>query len=155
MVPIINCDLDGVLVDFERGFEMFYGSHPDDIDEPEMWRLIEANADHWHDLPAMPGSLKLWAKIAPYNARVITGCPSTGFNAAAAGKRAWVAREMGAHVPIITCRSKDKQNHMQNEGDILIDDMQKNIKRWEAAGGVGILHTDAQLTIDRLVELGF
>lgn len=155
MLPIINCDLDGVLVDFERGFEMFYGMHPHSLSEPEMWKYIDENADHWHDLPAMPGALKLWAKIAPYNARIITGCPKTGYNAAATGKRHWIARELGKHVPVITCLSRDKQHHMQNEGDILIDDMAKNIKRWNDAGGHGILFEDAQEVVDILTDMGY
>jgi hypothetical protein len=155
MLPQINIDLDGVLVDFERGFEMFYGHHPHKFSEPDMWKIIEANKDHWHDLPAMPGALKLWAYVAPYNARVITGCPKTGFQAAVDGKRSWIARELGAHVPVVTCYTRDKPKHMNSPGDILIDDMTKNITRWEEAGGVGIHHTDAQLTINRLVELGY
>jgi hypothetical protein len=155
MLPQINIDLDGVLVDFERGFEMFYGQHPKKVSEPEMWKIIEANVDHWHDLPAMPGALQLWAYVAQYNARVITGCPKTGYKTAEAGKRAWIAREMGQHVPVVTCLSRDKPQFMANPGDILIDDMTKNIRRWEEAGGVGIHHTEAKLTIAKLQELGF
>ncbi len=155
MLAAINVDLDGVLVDFERGFEMFYGKHPHSMPEAEMWKHIDSNRDHWHDLPAMPGALMLWAKVAPYNARIITGCPKYGYKTATEGKRAWIAREMGVHVPVITCLSRDKQTHMQAPGDILIDDMKKNIKRWEEAGGVGILHTSAEETIKKLVELGY
>ena len=36
------------------------------------------------------------------------------------------------------------------EGDILIDDYPSNIRAWEKAGGIGILHTDAQSTIQQL-----
>jgi hypothetical protein len=35
---------------------------------------------------------------------------------------------------------------------ILIDDMEKNITAWEAAGGIGILHKNATDTINTLKE---
>ena len=41
-----------------------------------------------------------------------------------------------------------------NENSILIDDRSKNIDQWRAAGGIGILHTDAASTIEKLKELG-
>ena len=41
-----------------------------------------------------------------------------------------------------------------NEHSILIDDMQKNIDQWKAAGGIGILHTNAKDTIKKLKDLG-
>ena len=31
----------------------------------------------------------------------------------------------------------------------------KNIKEWESAGGIGILHTDAASTINDLKKIGF
>lgn len=150
----INCDLDGVLADFERGFHIFYGVHPHDIPEPEMWSKILSNPDHWVNLPAMPGAIRLWAKIAPYNARIITGCPSTGYQHAAEGKRAWCLRELGPQVEVITTYSRYKTKHIKSPGDILIDDMEKNCKRWEEAGGVAILHTSADETIAQLEKLG-
>ena len=39
--------------------------------------------------------------------------------------------------------------------NILIDDYMKNIREWEAAGGIGILHTDASSTINDLKKVGF
>ena len=39
------------------------------------------------------------------------------------------------------------QNH------ILIDDRKDNIERWEAAGGIGILHTTTENTIACLKKL--
>ena len=39
------------------------------------------------------------------------------------------------------------------EGNVLIDDRPKNIEAWEAAGGIGIIHTSAKETIEKLKEL--
>ena len=39
------------------------------------------------------------------------------------------------------------------DGNVLIDDRPKNIEAWENAGGIGILHTSAKETINKLKEL--
>ena len=48
---------------------------------------------------------------------------------------------------------KTKSNYAK-ENAILIDDFASNIKRWEAAGGIGILHKNANDTIQQLKQLG-
>lgn len=153
-MPHIFCDFDGVLVDFERGFEIQYGKKHNEVPEFVMWKIISNNIAHWEQLPAMPGALQLWAYIAHREPTILSGCPSNGMKQAAAGKTIWKDRELGAHVPIITCLSRYKGKHIKEPGDILIDDMEKNIKRWEEAGGVGILHTSAEDTIMQLKAMG-
>lgn len=153
-MPHIFCDFDGVLVDFERGYEIQYGVHPHSVPEFVMWKTIKENMEHWSQLPAMPGALQLWAYIAPHNPTILTGCPSQGYKLAEAGKKAWALRELGSQVPVITTYSRYKTKYMKAEGDILIDDMEKNTKRWVEAGGVAILHTNANDTIRQLKELG-
>jgi hypothetical protein len=39
--------------------------------------------------------------------------------------------------------------------NVLIDDYDKNIREWEAKGGIGIHHTDVGKTISELKRLGF
>ena len=50
-----------------------------------------------------------------------------------------------------------KQVYAMTEGKpkVLIDDYIKNIKEWEAKGGIGIHHTDVGKTIGELKRLGF
>lgn len=153
MTRHIFVDLDGVMADFEKGYEIMYGHHPHTKNDRDMWKTINSNPDHWDSLPIMPGAMILWAAIERYNPTVLTGCPSGGYKAAAEGKRGWCARELGVGVPVITCFSRDKQKHMINPGDILIDDMKKNCDRWTEAGGIAIQHTNAVSTIARLNEI--
>lgn len=153
-MPHIFCDFDGVLVDFERGFEMFYGKRHDSVPEFVMWKIIKNNMAHWEQLPAMPGALQLWAYISRYDPTILTGCPTSGKQQAIDGKTIWKDRELGAHVPIIADLSRHKPKYMKAPGDILIDDMEKNITRWVEAGGVGILHVNASDTIQQLKALG-
>lgn len=147
-------DLDGVLVDFERGFEILHKVHPDSVPMGRMWQLINSRERHWHDLPIMPGAMRLWARIAHHNPTILTGAPAGGFKAADEGKREWVARELGPDIEVITCLSKNKINHMISPGDILVDDLLKNCTRWEEAGGVAIHYTNYDAAAARLDELG-
>jgi hypothetical protein len=44
---------------------------------------------------------------------------------------------------------------MRAPGDILIDDLSKNCKRWTDAGGIAVHHTSAADSILKLKALGF
>ena len=50
-----------------------------------------------------------------------------------------------------------KQKFATTDGkpNVLIDDYKKNIREWEAKGGIGILHTNVIKTISDLKRLGF
>ena len=48
-----------------------------------------------------------------------------------------------------SCNKKDKRPN------ILIDDHKGNIREWESAGGIGILHTSAASTINDFKKIGF
>ena len=54
-------------------------------------------------------------------------------------------------------KREDKQKYAMSDGvaNILIDDYIKNIREWEAQGGIGIHHTSAKNTINSLKKLGF
>ena len=51
----------------------------------------------------------------------------------------------------------EKQQYAMTDGkpNVLIDDYIKNIREWEAKGGIGIHHTDVGKTINELKRLGF
>jgi hypothetical protein len=49
-------------------------------------------------------------------------------------KRAWTSRELGPHVKVITCPSKDKFLHCIEPGSLLIDDRVVTRESWENAG---------------------
>ncbi|ASV44737.1 5'-3' deoxyribonucleotidase [Agrobacterium phage Atu_ph07] len=149
------CDLDGVLVNFEAGFYDNFNVPHSSVPEDEAWDMIENHHMHWDNLPPMDDWNMLWSYIKKYKPIILTGCPRIGHDIAAAGKREWVKKHLGSDVPVITCFSKDKQLHMKNKGDVLIDDLVKNIKRWKEAGGNGLLHVDSLSTIGKLKELGW
>lgn len=62
----------------------------------------------------------------------------------------WIDQHLGPRIKVICCKSKDKPKFMHNQGDILIDDFEKNINNWTYHGGVGILYTSYENTLERL-----
>jgi len=52
------------------------------------------------------------------------------------------------------CCREQKKDFCASEGSILIDDLQSNIDAWEAYGGTGILHKDAEETMTILERMG-
>lgn len=150
----IYVDMDGVLVDFDGGYEKLTGMTTREADKkgPEFfWKPIsKAGAKWWITLNWMPDGKQLWDYVKKYNPELLSA-PSRE-EASKMGKRIWVKRELPGAKLIL--RSADKKQEFASPTSILIDDREKNIEQWEAAGGIGILHTDASSTIKKLKELG-
>lgn len=150
----IYVDMDGVLVDFDGGYEKLTGMTTRAADEkgPEFfWKPIsKAGAKWWITLNWMPDGKQLWDYVKKYNPELLSA-PSRE-EASKMGKRVWVKRELPGVKLIL--KSADKKQEFASPNSILIDDREKNIEQWKSAGGVGILHTDAASTIKKLKELG-
>ena len=150
----IYVDMDGVLVDFDGGYEKLTGMTTKEADEkgPEFfWKPIsKAGAKWWITLKWMPDGKQLWDYVKKYNPELLSA-PSRE-EASRMGKRVWVKRELPGVKLIL--RSADKKQEFASPNSILIDDREKNIEQWRNAGGIGILHTDAASTIKKLKELG-
>lgn len=150
--PRLFLDLDGVLADFDRGVEAVTGRRPEALRIAEMWRALSRAPAFFETLPWMPGAERLWRFCAPHAPTILTGLPLGRW--AAPQKRRWVARMLGAHVPVIACMSRDKPRHA-GPGHVLVDDRAGGRAGWEAAGGIFIHHRDADGSIAALRALGF
>ena len=150
----IYCDMDGVLVDFDRGYQELTGmttQQADAIGGDTFWEpLIKAGAKWWITLNWMSDGKQLWNYIKKYNP-ILLSAPSRE-ESSKLGKRVWVKREL-PDVKLILRPASQKQQYA-SPTSILIDDREKNIDQWEAAGGIGILHTSAANTIEQLKQLG-
>ena len=98
----------------------------------------------------MPDGKQLWNYIKPYNPYVLTA-PSLNPESKE-GKKTWITRL--DNMKNIYFRAASFKSDFSGKNRILIDDRADTIEKWNAKGGIGILHTSAQDTIEQLKKLG-
>jgi len=174
----IYCDMDGVLVDFERGVVDYITTAlaegraeelkakidrdyitTDDLAGPTknqpvrefMYKELQHNAEFWENLPWIQNGPQLWATLAPHNPNILTTPMGPGSER---GKQRWINK----HLKLPDDRvffSREKYEKVKNgKYDILIDDFSSNTIPWKNAKGTPILHTSAARTKKELRDLG-
>jgi hypothetical protein len=148
----IYCDMDGVIVDFDKGYKELTGREASfDTPKEEFWAPIQkAGASFWIKLQWMPDGKQLWEFIKPYNPDLLSA-PSRD-ESSKIGKFVWVKRNVPGTKLIL--RQAERKQEFATPNSILIDDRADNIQRWKDAGGIGIVHTSAADTIQQLKDLG-
>lgn len=144
--------MDGVLTDFNKGYEELTGivlDRDEHRSDSKFWEPIEkAGYDYWINLKWMPDGHTLWDFISPYSPTILSA-PSRQVESRV-GKVDWVNRELPG-TPLILRSAKHKKDFAAPDA-ILIDDRADNVKGWIEAGGKGILHTSAEETINELIQ---
>jgi len=149
----IYCDMDGVLVDFDKGYlkltgRDISGTHSNDS---TFWDPINrAGYDFWRNLEWMLDGKELWDHIKKYEPELLSA-PSRQPESRVA-KHDWVKE----HLPGVTLnlRSAKHKKDFASPNHILIDDRVDNITSWVEAGGIGILHKNTEKTISELNKIG-
>ncbi len=154
---MIYFDMDGTLADFEGGVRDICGlcasdkDHPNEGQDDLMWEGIRKAGDFYYRLKPLPGAIELFRKVYEIygdECRILTGIPSErrGIVTAVEDKKNWVRDMIGPEVIVIVCPRKEKQLYATDNGEpcVLIDDLRKTIREWEADGGIGILFTNAE-----------
>lgn len=167
----IFCDLDGVLVDFDRGFSelpenadnLSPGEYEEENGKNSIWPLIDKYGDeYWSDLYWKNDGRELWDYLEEYKPAILSS-PSRN-PASIRGKSKWVKLNLRINEDPVTKLSEYdgtnrviimQQKHLfaKSANDILIDDTQSKIDKWTEAGGTGILHNDATDTIKVLEKI--
>lgn len=148
----IYCDMDGVLVNFDKGYEELTGVKLNNFQsDNSFWEPINrAGYDFWIGLEWMDDGKKLWNYIKKYDPQILSA-PSRQ-NDSRVAKHDWVKRELpGVHLIL---RSAKYKKEFAAPNTILIDDRPENIESWNEAGGIGILHKSTKDTIRKLKSLG-
>lgn len=161
----IAVDLDGVLVDFMHTANRISGMRmkEGELDAMEkhvkdqFWATIvdhiEGGNQFFGAMQPMRDAMVLWNYVKRHPHFVLTAAGGR-LASAAHEKRTWVKTHLGNKVKVeIVDKAADKAK-FATPYTILIDDRPKSIDPFVAAGGIGILHTDAKSTIRQLKKLG-
>ena len=159
----IYVDMDGVLANFEKRFEDLAGMGADEYKDKygikEFWNLIDEKhkVSFWRGIEPMVDAEKLIDFVSNYDYELLTA-PSVK-KQSVIGKSLWVKDKTGQLFPFLPkvnykfAKDKHLIKPKLSEFDILIDDRQDTIDRWNRAGGTGILHTSADNTITQLEKI--
>jgi len=151
----IYCDMDGVLTDFNKQFSELHSGGPKKFEEKngreKFWGLIDGSGvGFWVGMKWMEDGKLLWEYLKTNHNVELLSSPSRSEHSRL-GKRLWVRNhKLGVKLNLAYSYNKKKYaapNH------ILIDDRKDNIEGWESEGGIGILHTSAEDTITKLLNI--
>ena len=158
-MPHLFCDYDGVLASFNtladeicgmpaEEFEACHGAGP-------FWKLLrdyrnDKGQGFFRALPLMRDARELFDAVEHLKPTILTGCP---FGNWAPPQKVDHAAEHFPGTKIITCMAREKIQHLEHPGDVLVDDKTKYQTIWEEGGGIFVHHTDAASTIAKLKEI--
>jgi len=149
----IYLDMDGVICDMDAQFEKLGKGPIDGIVKRGgagmfFAMVAKEGIKFWSEMPWTKDGKQLWHFVKQYPCSILSAPTKT--RSSFIGKDMWVNEHLGKNVKRIFDRHKYKY---ASPDSILIDDMEKNIKPWIEAGGIGILHTDTETTIKKLKEI--
>jgi len=159
----VYLDMDGVIADFDQRFRDLSGMEPKEFEskygKKAFWNLIdeEHKIKFWVGIPTMPGASDLVNAVKDYNYELLTS-PSAK-KQSYLGKILWVRNHIGSVFPSkprINFK-KAKEKHLVKpqlaKTDILIDDREDTIGRWNAAGGTGIVYKNISQVLNDFGKL--
>ena len=160
----VYLDMDGVLADFDKRFQDISGMKPKDFEnkygKKAFWDLIdeENKISFWVGIEPMIGASDLVDAVKDYDYELLTS-PSAK-KQSYLGKILWVKNHTGdvfPSKPRINFK-KAKEKHLVKpqlaKTDILIDDREDTIGRWNAAGGTGVIYKNIFQVLKDLKKLG-
>ena len=155
----IYVDLDGVLVDFDKAAENIGFPNIGKADgktKSRFWhtigKLARDGKPFWGAMKPLPDYKALWDVVKKHGAEILSATGHVGN--AEQEKREWVPTYLGAGVTVNLVRKSSDKAQYAKPTAILIDDREKSIEPWVAAGGIGILHTSAEDTLKQLEKYG-
>jgi len=158
-VKRIFVDMDGVVADFLQGCSDMMGKPltSDDAGHTEYDLRKEelTNKRLFGMLPPMVDYADLigYIKHTGLPWEILTAAGTVNRELVVYDKNTWVRKYIDPTVVVTCTYSGSQKGAFAQEGFVLIDDRPKNIKAWEDAGGIGILHESAEKTIKKLKKL--
>lgn len=136
-------DMDGVLADWVGGFEALYpnipyeslNNHPD---YDKIREEIDFSDDFYFNLKPLPTvDVLKELRLFNYNVAILTSCGEENYDAVRKQKLEWVLRHIG-DIDVITVKKSAEKALYANPSAILIDDRDKALIPFKAAGGLAI-----------------
>jgi ribosomal protein S18 acetylase RimI-like enzyme len=155
--PIIYFDMDGVLADFNGGYEKLFGKQPGDSarDDPNVGKLV--GSDFFSKLDKLPYADELIkTAVKLFGGYSICSSPLRGDHKnSELNKRLWIQQHLDPQPDNIVITGK-KDSYAKGK-NVLIDDKPKNIIPWRDRGGIGILYNaytdDPNTVIQKLKQI--
>lgn len=154
--------MDGVVADFDKlACKLTNTDTLDGVNKSFMWSQIakyeQRGGEFWFDLEKMPDADELMAflmKVSVEHGISVEFLTAAGdFKSAPGQKTRWADMYYAGVKPNIVRKSPEKAAQFASPTVVLIDDRLKSIEPWLEAGGIGILHTSAKDTIEKLNKL--
>jgi len=151
----IYVDMDGVLTDWEKQFKRYSGGIPVETYEAEhgsvnLYDFVKKNSPEFYATTDwMSDGKVLYNFIKDLPIEILTHSTD---EESSVGKLTWLKNNNITATSNLVRRRKDKVNYAKSD-TILIDDKPVTIDEFNKAGGIGILHTDAISTINKLKEI--
>jgi hypothetical protein len=152
------CDLDGVLVDFDKGVFETTGKYPHQFRNVGfMWNNLEKDPTFWKNLDWTNDGHDLWNFISQnkdkFHIQILTGLPEGKLKEPSdINKRIWCNNHLGVNIKVNTCTGSQKYKFCK-PNDILIDDRYEYKEDWENAGGIFVHHVNTETTIMELKKI--
>ena len=147
--------MDGVLTDWENQFKRYSGGIPVETYEAEhgpvkRYEFVKKNSpDFYSTMDWMGDGKLLYSFLKDLPIEILSHATDQG---AVDGKLTWLKNNNITAKPNLVPRREDKAKYAKSD-TILIDDKPNTIGEFNKAGGIGILHTDAVSTINKLKEI--
>ena len=154
----IYCDMDGVLVDLLGSIKRHLGTTKlnQKIIDDFFYSEAGMGTEFWAKAGWESGGKQLWKYIKSEKPEILSACPSicNKDRKVIKGKTLWCEDNLGIPKNRVNIVQRREKQNFAGKDKILIDDREKNIKEWEAAGGTGVLHFNTNNTIKILKGLG-
>lgn len=154
----IYCDLDGVLVDFDKACAHITGGLTtwdwEKKTGKSFWAIMIKTVGckkFYADMDWMLDGKDLWNYIKKYKPIILSACPKSCIDESRKGKQIWLKNNIPNTPAIIVSNKKEKKQYAL--GNILIDDYEINCSEWEENGGTAILHKNTPTTIKKLQKI--
>ena len=161
-------DLDGVLVNLEKGFltksnDLDFHAASEKFGRTYIRHMFATvGSDFWRDLEWINGGQTLWntAKVLFKHVYILSSTGNTDVSKGISiyeGKMNWIKKNIPERdiKNVYIVNGRHRKQEYSHGSSILVDDLPESIGQWDSNGGYGIVHDHRNYikTIEELKEL--